>query len=216
MLNKQQGNMYGFVDYTWNPIRGKCEHKCEYCYMIGFPVGKLRLDRKSFFDDLGKGDFIFVGSSTDMFANNVPFGWIADVLEHCRRFDTRYLFQTKNPKRYLEFLSQFPKDSVLGTTIETNRPIPFSKAPKPIDRIRSMYLVNKKTMISMEPVLDFDMVVLYNMICALKPEFVTIGADSKNHKLPEPDPEKIKKLIKSLKKFTKVIIKDNLKRIWDG
>jgi len=25
-LNKQKGNMYGFVTHTWNVIKGKCPH----------------------------------------------------------------------------------------------------------------------------------------------------------------------------------------------
>ena len=32
-LNKAKGNMYPFVDYTWNVIKGECPHGCAYCYM---------------------------------------------------------------------------------------------------------------------------------------------------------------------------------------
>jgi hypothetical protein len=42
---------------------------------------------------------------------------------------------------------------------------------------------------------------------------VFIGADSKHCKLPEPSEEKILKLINELQKFTRVVIKDNLKRL---
>lgn len=32
-MNKQKGDMYDFVKYTSNPIKGPCEHDCKYCYM---------------------------------------------------------------------------------------------------------------------------------------------------------------------------------------
>ena len=32
-LNLSKGDMYKFVNYTWNPIKGKCLHDCSYCYM---------------------------------------------------------------------------------------------------------------------------------------------------------------------------------------
>jgi len=47
----------------------------------------------------------------------------------------------------------------------------------------------------------------------VKPKWVNIGADSKNHQLLEPSKEKVSALIKELQKFTKVKIKDNLKRL---
>ena len=54
---------------------------------------------------------------------------------------------------------------------------------------------------------------LVEMIRRINPRFVSIGADSKRHGLPEPDPEKIRKLISTLRKFTEVREKDNLKRL---
>ena len=51
------------------------------------------------------------------------------------------------------------------------------------------------------------------MIKGIKPEFVSIGADSKGHNLPEPSWDKVQSLIKELKKFTEVKVKDNLMRL---
>ena len=76
MLNKQTGNMYPWCDFTWNPIRGRCPHQCDYCYMKIFKVGELRLDEKALKDKLGADRTIFVGSSTDMWAKEVPKRWI--------------------------------------------------------------------------------------------------------------------------------------------
>ncbi len=68
---KNKGNMYDFVTHRWNPIKGKCPHECAYCYMKRFPLGPLHLDEKELRTDLGSGNFIFVGSGTDMWAEEV-------------------------------------------------------------------------------------------------------------------------------------------------
>ena len=129
MLNKQKGNMYGFVTHTWNPIKGRCIHNCSYCYMKYFWKSDVHLDKKELKTDLGSRNFIFVGSSTDMFADNVKFDWIADVLDYIHKFpENTYLFQTKNPKRYHQFFNRFPDNCIYGVTIETDKATP-SKAP---------------------------------------------------------------------------------------
>ena len=209
-LNKQSGNMYPFVTHTWNPIRGRCPHDCVYCYMKGKPVGELRFEEKELKTNLGEGRFIFVGSSTDMFATMVPEYWIFQTLYHCRQFKNTYLFQTKNPQRFLNFI--FPENSIFGTTIETNRKMSISRAPEIYSRKHWICHMSRR-MVSIEPILDFDLDSMILAISYIRPEFVSIGADSKGHNLPEPSPDKVKVLIEELKKFTEVKIKDNLKRL---
>lgn len=65
-------------------------------------------------------------------------------------------------------------------------------------------------MLSIEPIMDFDLDVFVSNLSRVHWEFVSIGADSKNHHLPEPTPEKVRALITELEKFTEVKIKDNL------
>ncbi|GAI23708.1 unnamed protein product, partial [marine sediment metagenome] len=100
-LNKQKGNMYPFVTHTWNPIRGKCPHDCVYCYMKVYPQPELHFATKEMETNLGIGNFIFVGSSTDMWAYEAEGNWILDTLKHCCKYSlNRYLFQSKNPARF--------------------------------------------------------------------------------------------------------------------
>ena len=69
-LNESKGNMYEFVTHTWNTVKGRCPHDCSYCYMKRW--GKQRdpyFDRRELKTDLGEGNFIFVGSSCDIFAD---------------------------------------------------------------------------------------------------------------------------------------------------
>ncbi len=216
MLNKQKGNMYGFVTHTWNVIKGKCPHDCSYCYMKEFPQGALRFDEKELKTDLGEGNFIFVGSSCDMFAQEISPFWISKVLDHCKKYPkNKYLFQTKNPIRLFSNIEDFPNDSILGTTIETNRDyLIYNKSVSPVrERAKAMSMIFGKLMVTIEPIMDFDLESFVEMIKEVKPDFVNIGADSKEHNLPEPSWDKVQLLIKELEKFTKVNLKYNLDRL---
>jgi len=174
-----------------------------------------RLDETEFKEDLGHDFFIFVGSSIDNFADVIPSEWIVKELSYCSSFDNHYLFQSKNPKRFNEFVPLFPSWTTLGTTLETNRDTSFiSSAPCPVARFMAFSEIkNFEKMVSIEPIMDFDLEEFLSMFKIIKPKFVSIGADSKNNNLPEPSKEKVELLIKELKKFTEVKIKSNLNRL---
>ena len=55
-LNIKNGDMYKFIDYTWNPIKGKCLHDCSYCYMKTIPQYQhlILVKRMRFKTDFGK------------------------------------------------------------------------------------------------------------------------------------------------------------------
>ena len=211
--------MYPFVTHTWNAIKGACPHDCSYCYCKRW--GKqppIHFDEKELKTDLGEGNFIFVGSSCDMWAESIPHAWISAVLLLCRRFPkNKYLFQSKNPVRFGEFYEQWPNSVVLGTTLESDIEYPqiYGNAPRILKRYCEMMDIpgEQETMITIEPILDFNLRQFADMIYVLDPKWVNIGADSKGHNLPEPPPEKIQVLIDELKTFTEVKIKKNLRRI---
>ena len=216
MLNKVKGNMYSFCTHTWNVIKGKCPHDCSYCYMKEFPQGALRFDEKELQTDLGEGNFIFVGSSCDMFAQKISPFWISKVLDHCKKYPkNKYLFQTKNPIRLFSHIEDFPNNSILGTTIETNRDyLIYDKSVSPVrERAKAMSMIFGKLMVTIEPIMDFDLEPFVEMVKDIKPDFVNIGADSKGHNLPEPSWDKVQLLIRELEKFTKVNLKYNLDRL---
>ena len=218
MLKKvnPKSNMYQFITHCWSPISGRCEHDCSYCYVKRFPVGPLRLREEEFKTFHGKGNFIFVCSGVDLFQNSVPTDWILRVLNECRKYpENKYLFQTKNPGRFFDFDGEFPINCVLGTTIETNRYYPISKAPKPEDRMKAMVLINKPKMVTCEPLCDFDLDILVDWLKAIKPEWINIGADSnKEHKLIEPTAEQVKLLVEHLRAEGLIVkIKGNLRRL---
>ena len=214
-LNKSTGNMYDWVDYTFNMIKGKCPHDCTYCYMKKFKQNPVRFDEKEFKTDLGSGNTIFVGSSCDCLADALPEEWISKMLEHLRKYpDNTYLIQTKNPIAFNSWSGELPPGVIFGTTTETNRSTnELSKAPDTFQRYLWMKSITRIKHVSIEPVMDFDLNDFTEWIRDINPRFVSIGADSKGHKLPEPSPEKLNKLIANLKQFTEVKIKPNLMRL---
>ena len=106
-MNKKNGNMYAFVTHTSNPIKGLCPHKCDYCYMLAIfrhyhGDKTLRLDEYELKVNYGKNKFIFLGTSTDMFADAVPTEWILQVYDKCLQYpENKYLLQSKNHGRTL-------------------------------------------------------------------------------------------------------------------
>lgn len=229
ILNKPSGNMYSWA-YTCNPVGGCCLHKCKYCYVDDLPFGlkEQKYSSKSFLVKKPWGSWevpdpfvLFVCSCNDLFGSWIPDKWISKIVDYASCFpETTFLFQTKNPERVLKFWipmkSVIPK-LIIGTTLESD--IIYSDisfAPNVIDRFNNILKLKKfgfRIMISIEPIMNFDPIFWLMDFRVLKPEFVSIGADSGNHGLPEPNPEKIKMLIEGLEKFTEVRIKKNLERL---
>jgi len=182
-----------------------------------------RLVEKELKYSLGEDNTIFVGSASDMFGDWIPDDWIKKVLERTHRFYNTYLFQTKNPVRFAEFYDLFPYKTILGTTIETNRDYKVSHAPSFEKRVEWMqkmsmgtHIFNGEpfdTMVSIEPIMQFDLKELVYGISAIRPKFISAGADSKGHKLPEPSYEEVRELLRVLRKFTEVRVKNNLGRL---
>lgn len=239
-LNKTTGNMYPWVTHTFNPIRGQCPHRCSYCYAPHTRAGHLyqgkpQLVEKAFSGGLGKGKTIFVGSMIDMWVINAR--WEGRVLRHCKQYpENTYLFQTKNPYNFIGHI--FPPQTILGTTIETDNAdlaAYHSQAPYPAERAVAMAYLKKyqraRTMVSIEPIMEFSLTKLVRMVRICEPEFVSIGANSRRNislsrsDIPsfkntkgggEPSPDQVGMLIKELGEFTEVRVKPNLSRIVDG
>jgi DNA repair photolyase len=215
-LNISNGNMYSWVTHTWNTIKGKCPHDCSYCYMHKWGEQKpVRFDDKEMMTDLEMGRIIFVGSSCDMFASEIPDAWISKTIDRCLDFNNIYLFQSKNPQRFSDYLNHLYTDTRFCTTIETNRRYDkfMGNTPGPKERAYFLREWPFDRYVTIEPIMDFDLKELVEIIKVCEPKQVNIGADSGNNHLPEPSAQKVLELIDELKKFTVIDQKRNLNRI---
>jgi DNA repair photolyase len=217
-LTKSKGNMYSWVSDLWSPIRG-CRFKCDYCYAKNYGYGdEVHLNLEDLRTRLGRGKRIFVCHLSDMWGPWVSKEDIIKILYRCREYpENEYVFQSKNPARFKDFLSPYleVKNNIVGTTIETNRyPEGFkTKAPSLESRVAEMKILNCRKFVTIEPIMVFQTYELERMIYDIRPEFVTIGADSKGHKLLEPAGDQIFELINRLSKFTEIRGKNNLERL---
>lgn len=228
-MNRQNGNVYEFVTHTSNPIKGLCPHNCSYCYMKAIfrryhSDETLRLDEHELNTSYGKNKYIFLGTSTDMFANEVQTEWILRVFDKCLQYpENRYLFLSKNPGRFLEPqliahpLMQLKDRICFATTIESNIDYPISKAQSMTERAEAMaqlQAINFPVMVTIEPIMEFERNALVEMLKKIQPFQVNIGCNtSKDIQLPEPSRDQIIALIQELRTFTNVDLKSNSSRI---
>jgi hypothetical protein len=89
----------------------------------------------------------------------------------------------------------------------------MGRTPSPDERAKGMTWIDSSAYVTIEPILDFDLMPLVALIKKCSPVQVNIGADSGGNNLPEPTAEKIQSLIYELSAFTKVNLKKNLHRL---
>jgi len=165
-----------------------------------------------------------LGTSTDMFADAVPTEWIIQVYDKCLQHpENKYLFQSKNPSRFLKPqlinhpLMQLKDKIYFATTIESNRDYPISKAQSMTaraDAMAQLQAMGFSVMVTLEPIMEFEHAELVEMLKKIKPFQVNIGCNTNREiKLPEPTRDQIVALVQELRTFTKVELKSNSSRI---
>ncbi len=127
-----------------------------------------------------------------------------------------FLIQSKDPATFNRVV--FPRNVVLGTTIETNRDELYkgvSEAPLPSQRFRDFLNVKHPLkMVTHEPLIDFDVDVMVEWNVNIKPCMIWIGYDSKTNYLPEPELEKVKTLHWELAKRGFVVVLKTIRPAW--
>ncbi len=215
MLNNQHkpGGIL-WCDWTFNPITG-CKHGCTYCYCnrlskrFNKDFTKYEFKEKYLKDilystKLEDGDRIFVGSSGDMWGDWVEKGNIEKVLYTCMlKSNCKFLFLTKNPKRYSEF--KLPNNCYKGITVDNN-----NRYINYMEQCKDEFYYD---FISFEPLLEnikndfYDM--LFNEHTGCK--WIIIGANS-NKGEPKPPNEWADTMIEYARKYNiKIFVKDNYK-----
>lgn len=201
---------------TWNPVIG-CLHRCSYCWAKRFALERLSNTEKykdGFAPKLAENElnkrfrnqFVFVSDMGDLFGEWVPKEWILKVIDAAMQSPSSdFLFLTKNPSRYKEFVHLCRNNIVLGATIETNRSNDFSEAPPVAEKAKAMIdLKYSRKYISIEPIMDFDLEIFAKWIEDIAPIHVAVGYDNWNNHLPEPSLSNTRQLVERLSEFTEV------------
>jgi len=185
---------------TWNPFVG-CRYKCVYCG----PSFQAQLKRRGKEKDpdcyyyrphthaerlkrIPSTENVFVVGDGDI--SFCPPKYTRRIIERIKKHNVRfpekkYLFQSKNPKYFEQFLDEFPSNVMLQTTLETNRDEGYeswSQAPKPSVRYKDFLSLDypcDRKVVTIEPVMDFDVNVFCDWIKNIKPKYVWFGFNSK-------------------------------------
>jgi uncharacterized Fe-S cluster-containing radical SAM superfamily protein len=216
MENKSR--MYSDVT-TWNPFKG-CQFDCTYCK----PSFQLQAKRqkKNCMDcyeyvphehperlnHIPSAKTVFVCGNSDIcFATtDYTLKIISAIHEHNHRCPNKeYYFQSKRPVYFKPFLRDFPDNVILLTTLETNRDDGYrkiSKAPRPSKRYQQFKKLSyPRKVVTIEPVMNFDVDVFLDWVVELDPEYVWLGYNSRPNQvfLPEPSIKKMRKFIDGLR-----------------
>lgn len=211
---------------TWNPFKG-CRFDCTYCIPTFKAQSKRRVECKkcqSFephthasrlaVDNIPTSDIVFVCGFGDIAFCPPAFmdGIIKAIKARnlmSRKPQTFYL-QTKRPDCLKPFLHLLPENVVLVSTIETNRDENYdlvSKAPVPSKRYAQFLALDyPRKIVTVEPVMDFDVAEFAEWIIRIRPEYLWLGLNSheKAVRLPEPTEEK-------LREFTRILTQNGIK-----
>jgi hypothetical protein len=205
---------------TWNPFKG-CRFDCVYCE----PSFKRQAKRQKHnctdcynyvphyhperLSNIPPLRTIFVCGNSDLSfcRERFMFQIIKAINKRNKRHPEKtYFFQSKRPGYFAPFLSDLPTNAIILTTLETNRDKGYrqiSKAPVPTVRYKQLLSLDyPRKVVTIEPVLDFDLEVFVDWIKSINPEYVWLGYNSrpKQVQMPEPDEEKMVRFIIELKK----------------
>lgn len=148
---------------------------------------------------------IFVCSMADLFGDWVPDAWIQEVFSACEKAPQhRYLFLTKNPKRYIDLyvknILPTGKGYWYGTTV-TSPEQPFFYSHVPDD--------NPHTFVLIEPIMgSFGKFRVH-------PDWVIVGAETGNRKgKVAPRKEWIDGIAEACKRYrTPIFMKESLREL---
>lgn len=198
---------------TWNPAVG-CNWDCIYC-KDSFQAILKRFQGKKCegcrtykphyhperFNKIPSGSkniFVFGNGDVSFYDKEFVIKTIMVISNYISRHKNNakktFYFQSKNPicfEKYLDYFKAIP-NVVLLTTLETNRDEGYekiSKAPPPTKRALDFKELDfPRKIITIEPIMDFDLYPFFLMIDKIDPMMIYMGYNSRPKKISLPEP----------------------------
>ncbi|MFC1601281.1 hypothetical protein ACFL34_02930 [Candidatus Sumerlaeota bacterium] len=217
-MNANRTRMYSEAQ-TWNPFKG-CNFDCSYC----IPSFQLQAKRQMHncsdcysyaphyhperLTKIPSSEIVFVCGNGDIAFCKKSF--VREIIQAIKEHNLRcpyktYYFQSKRPECFAPFLDEFPSNVILLMTLETNRDEGYEQvsktAPLPSERYQQFRsLAYSRKVVTVEPVMDFDLMVFSKWLIGLRPEHIYLGFNSrpKSVVLPEPSEAKVRSLMAKL------------------
>ena len=244
-IRPSKGKMFKSVDYTMTYYQGcgtidtlaSGKWACPYCWSKHQHWGSISRvpkllwnEPKARLPESIQESTIFMNSAHDTFSPIIPKEWIEDMLtfiDHQHPSINFYL-QSKwihRARRHMDSLIEIRDRVILGTTIETNKQQLLDSIGCYAPPVKARALALKyfkeygfKTRLSLEPLFDFDLKELLELVKLVEPTVIEVGLDGYAHRhklnIPQPDPVEYQKLYKAMiKQGIKVFEKDSIKKL---
>lgn len=190
-----------YCEYSWKRQARRQKHNCMRCYNYEPHKHPERLNR------IPSAPVVFVGGSGDVsfIETDFCFKIIEAIKEHNPRMEKEFYWQSKKPDTFDRFKDKLPDNCILLTTLETNRDKEYrdiSKAPLPSERFKQFKELDyPRKVVTVEPVMDFDLNEFSSWLGSLDLEYLWFGFDSHPQKVeyPEPTEEKAQRMVSILK-----------------
>jgi protein gp37 len=183
----------------------------------GFPFGFLPTIHRNRLEEpqlMKKPQNVFVCSMADLFGDWVSYEWLDKVFDVCKGASQhRFLFLTKNPKRYMELHNVLPKGNnfFFGTTITT-------------EDMEYWYSDSHNWFLSIEPIMGkFSCKGIFGQKPfwegpGIKPKWVIVGAETGNRRGKViPKKEWVEAIVNECRNNKiPVFLKNNLAPVWGG
>ena len=232
---KKSSNKDGIYEdtATWNPFKG-CRFDCVYCIPSFQKQAKRQKNNceecHDYFphmhperlnpEKIPDEKIIFVCGDSDVsFCRPDDFAGILGVMGKDEKQGRIWFLQSKDPEYFEQFLQYLPENTILLTTLETNRDAYYSNvshAPPPSHRYQAFKALDySNKIVAIEPIMPFDLEIFANWIIDIDPLAVFIGYNNhpKAVKLPEPNMEKTLDLIVALKNKGIRVFTKNLRKM---
>ncbi len=186
-----------------------CPNECPYCYGGGLAYRFPQNFPPGFYPDRIYGPklrdkTIFVESMGDLFREEVTREEVLEVFKRCATLDASntLVILSKCADRYAEFVDAIPRNAVIGITLETDAYPPGFNPNVSTPQERAEAFAKLKwaggRLVSIEPIMKFNLKRLLELVLMCRPTWVIIGADSQRCNLPEPTEAEVIALIEAL------------------
>lgn len=220
MLEWDRGLGY-LIDNVFNPLQGK--YKKENISLSDYKDdGPLRFDLKIYEGELDDGKTYLISDNLDLFHTDIPMEWIGAVIQKiCSYKKNTYMFKTKNSMRMAFYADTLPKKSIFSVVMESDRTYHGDeKSAKDINMnmrlagIKALKKKDRRIMVYVDPIKNFDVLELSSRLISLKPEMVILGAEKEKHVVYDPPAYKVEKLIENLNRAKiKIFMKQSIQRL---
>ena len=202
---------------NWNPLNFQCPFECTYCPEEGWSEEPKLAEG---WRNIPNHYAIWACTETDLFCDETPDDLITKILARASEYPGKcFIFGTKNPRRYFDFIDKLPPWTILATTVESDIDYGCSRAPPPMARLEEARklkfalgsgIINRgggrQIGIIIKPVMAFTDGFV-DAIRSVLPDQVSIGREVIGlFDFPEPSFQEIMDLARALSNSTQVLL----------